>query len=657
MTFDMLEYCLTVKDGKYHGGDLLSHLMGRKKHGGASGAYYTLTGTLPLTLPHSLAANILSLVRTGAMTQTPAPTPDAPVYPSINGGLVQMVDDELPANYQRLTGISFDGNFHYETGEALTSDDDVTMTLANPSSSGTNVFGSYNGGASRANFSFYIIRSSSSGSYFRFGNQLKRPVYGGTEQRTITFGAGGTSGFMVDASVDPDEFTTPANVYIGMLPNSSSPSYDGDIVGSILVSTRLEWIPCESDGGVIGYYERVNGNFIAPTGDGTPVSLGYDTSHLVPRVVGDTETLTVGGANLLNAAAIDRSSNSYINRSTGKLVSNENFLHTDFIPITGGVAYYFGIQSYSASTAGLAWYSDADDETYISGVAGTALANNDMVATAPADARYVRFSIRVADDPDWETTNYFCVNGALDAYQPYTAPQTATVPDLFAVGDYRDEVDVVAGTVTRRVRMKVLTGEESVGLVSAATYYGRIRVDDPQMPTAARNQAVSTHFVWVEGRYPERTLGSVWCGWFGGEQYLYFTPTDQTLNTGEKIKAWLAAQYAAGTPVIIWYPLATPTTESIAPQALRTVDGTTVVSSSAGAVSATVEYKASQEPTAAEPASGLMMAMPTTTEPTEPDDVGTEEPGDGDADNGGESGADDGGDGGSEEETEEEGSV
>ena len=189
--------------------------------------------------------------------------------------------------------------------------------------------------------------------------------------------------------------------------------------------------------------------------------------------------------------------------------------------------------------------------------------------------------------------------------------QTATVPDLYAVGDYRDEVDLVSGPVTRRVRRKVLTGEESVGLVSAATYYGRIRVDDPQMPTAARNQAVSTHFVWVEGTHPERTLGSVWCGWYGGEQYLYFTPTDQTLNTGEKIKAWLAAQYAAGTPVIIWYPLATPTIESVTPQALRTQDGTTIVSSSAGNVGATVEYKASEEPTAAEPASGLMMARPT----------------------------------------------
>ena len=185
--------------------------------------------------------------------------------------------DDLPAGYKRLKGIPFDGNFHYETGEALTGDDVVTMTLDNLSASGKgkNVFGSFNG-ADGKNFSLYIYGSSTSGSYFRFGDQLKRPKYGGTGRRTITFGAGGTSGFAEDVSIDPDEFTTPANTYIGMLPNSSSAAYTGDIIGSIHVGTRLEWIPCENPGGVIGYYEKYNGNFIAPTGDGTPVSLGYD---------------------------------------------------------------------------------------------------------------------------------------------------------------------------------------------------------------------------------------------------------------------------------------------------------------------------------------------------------------------------------------------
>lgn len=255
--------------------------------GGSSGTVTTVTGTSPLALANALAKPIKSLIQYGKVTNV-----NGEMF--CNNGKLVAVDDELPSGYKRLTGISFDGNFHYETGEYLTGDDEVTLTLDNLSSSGKNVFGSYNG-ANGKNFSLYIYGSSTSGSYFRFGDQLKRPKYGGTGRRTITFGAGGTSGFAEDVSIDPDEFTTPANTYIGMLPNSSSAAYTGDIVGSILVGTRLEWIPRESDGGVIGYYERVKGNFIAPTGDGTPVSLGYDTTHLnVLSVVGTPEVLSVG---------------------------------------------------------------------------------------------------------------------------------------------------------------------------------------------------------------------------------------------------------------------------------------------------------------------------------------------------------------------------
>lgn len=261
----------------------------------------TITGNAPIILTNAVNNSITSLTQYGLCTQAATPTPSEPVDIMCNNGALRMVDDELPSGYKRLLGISFDGNFHYKTGEYLTGDDDVTMTLNNLSSSGKNVFGSYNGVNSK-NFSLYVY-GSTSGSYFRFGDQLKRPKYGDTERRTITFGAGGTSGFAEDVSIAPDEFTTPVNTYIGMLPNSSSAAYTGDIVGSILVGTRLEWIPCESDGGVIGYYERVNGNFIAPTGNGTPVSLGYDTSHLVLRVVGDPEVLTVSASGAADQTA------------------------------------------------------------------------------------------------------------------------------------------------------------------------------------------------------------------------------------------------------------------------------------------------------------------------------------------------------------------
>ena len=270
---------------------------------GPGGLVETVTGTLPLTLANALSHAIVSLTRYGLCTQSATPTPSAPVDIKCNNGALRMVDDELPSGYKRLLGITFDGNLRYETGEALMGSDEVTMTLDKLASTGKNVFGSYNG-ANDKNFSLYIY-GSTNGSYFRYGDQLKRPKYGGTGQRTITFGKSGTSGFAENSTVDPDEFTTPANTYIGMLPNSSSAAFTGDIIGSITVSNRLEWIPCERESdGAIGYYERVNGNFIAPTGDGTPASLGYDTSHLtVLSVVGTPEVLTVSASGATDQTA------------------------------------------------------------------------------------------------------------------------------------------------------------------------------------------------------------------------------------------------------------------------------------------------------------------------------------------------------------------
>ena len=363
-----------------------------------------------------------------------------------------MVDDELPSGYKRLLGISFDGNFHYETGEYLTSDDDVTMTLDSLSPSGKNVFGSYNGTNSK-NLSLYVY-GSTSGSYFRFGDQLKRPKYGDTGRRTITFGAGGTSGFEEDVSINPDEFTTPANTYIGMLPNSSSAAYTGDIVGSILVGTRLEWIPCESDGGVIGYYERVNGNFIAPTGNGTPVSLGYDTSHLVPSVVGTPEVLTVGG-NLLSR---DGETMGKIIADDGTVSDNANYCIS--APFTLSAGNY--VCTWQTGSGNRPFSVFAVDES------GTPQSDGKLFyqQSATAGANTGEFTVEA------ETLVVASYRSNVKDLAIYS-PQTATVPTLLSVGDVRDEAEIISGLVTRRVTACLYDGTQDVGDTYLSTTGGK----------------------------------------------------------------------------------------------------------------------------------------------------------------------------------------
>lgn len=256
---------------------------------GGSGSLASLRGPSPLTLANAIKGKLKKLVQFGKVSVSGSTI-------TCNNGVLTLVDDELPLGYKRITGMKFDGDTWYDTGEVLTGDDEVTMTLANTSASGQNVFGSYNGtGSGAKNFSLYIYGGgSTSNSYFRYGSQLLRPKLGGN-QRTITFGKNGTSGFDTDVAVTPDTFETVATAYIGMLPNSSSAAYTGSIMGNILVSDRLKWIPCErvSDG-VVGYYETHTETFLEPSGTGSVTKGEYDTSHCtVLAVEGTLEEVTV----------------------------------------------------------------------------------------------------------------------------------------------------------------------------------------------------------------------------------------------------------------------------------------------------------------------------------------------------------------------------
>lgn len=511
----------------------------------------TVSGVSPLTLVNAAAKEIQSLIQYGKCTVV-----DNEIY--CNNGKLVAIDDELPSGYKRLVGIDFNGSFWYETGEALTGEDDVTLTVDNTVSSGQNIFGSYNGTASgRKNFSLYIYGgTSSTSSYFRYGDQLRRPVLG-SGKRTLTFGKSGTSGFSTNVSVDPDEFSTPSNTYIGMLPNSTSPEYTGDIIGSITVGTRLEWIPCENPDGVIGYYERVNGNFIAPSGSGTPVSLGYDTSHFtVLNVIGDAEVLTVMH-DLVDRSAVV--SNAYVragNVSESKPLGAENYgsgwYCSGYIPVTPMTDYKTVVSSYESATgAGLCFYSGTTVESCIDGITTQRQKEEVYQFTTPENCHYVRFS--------WKTDG---VNGG--SMFKISETQIASAVDLFAVEDYADTQDIIGGVVTRKCGIKVLNGTENwqEGPTASVTRF-RLAIPDA-VGGASRSPVLSSDFTYAPSGQP---VG----GAFLSTKFLYIIP-DQTITTVEAFTATIAELH----PIVV-YPLAEEITESIVEQPLNTLKGNNIV--------------------------------------------------------------------------------
>lgn len=428
------------------------HWLWMWANAGPAGTETTVEGEAPITLANAVRGAIKSLIQYGQCYHATTPTPDAPVDIVCNNGTLKMVDDELPLAYKRITGIKFDGDFWYDTGEVLYGDDAVTMTLANTATSGQNVFGSYNGTSSGTkNFSLFIYGGgSNSNSYYRYGTQLLRPKFGSNE-RTITISGNGTEGFTTDVTATPDTFVTEANAYIGMLPNSSSAAYTGSIMGSIDVvnnsQLRLRWIPCERQSdGAVGYYEIKSGTFLEQVGTGAPVKGGYDTSHMtVLAVVGTPEVLSVAG-------------------------------------------------------------------------------------------------------------------------------QTASVPNLFGVDNRQDWVDIISGEINRTCGVLVLDGTEDWQAPQDESYFTLANIEPAgPIPTRApvNKKPISTHF-------PHATASGVPYLRVSGDSLEFYY--DDEFSDLAVFKAWLAAQYAAGTPVILVYKLNEDYSEQVTPQKLQLAEGSNTVS-------------------------------------------------------------------------------
>ena len=121
---------------------------------------------------------------------------------------------------------------------------------------------------------------------------------------------------------------------------------------------------------------------------------------------------------------------------------------------------------------------------------------------------------------------------------------------LRKVGDVADSYDATTGKITRRVGVKVLNGTETITysdgrytFFGATNAWGAVRYGQIM---ASHSQGVTTNV----GTVPDTVF-------FGSD-------LNWNSNVGltvEQFKQWLGAQKTAGTPVIIWYQLATETTE------------------------------------------------------------------------------------------------
>ena len=169
----------------------------------------------------------------------------------------------------------------------------------------------------------------------------------------------------------------------------------------------------------------------------------------------------------------------------------------------------------------------------------------------------------IDNDYNGTTVNYISATGT--GYQNGTPTPTNPIDPVFyrqgnmilrRVGGYADSYDATTHKITRNVGVKVFDGTEDWNLASGVFRY------DGDFVAQLPNTAICSHFVGVVSGTGASSMPDLRAkaGYPGYPSRLYIKYN--AMATVAQFKQWLADQYAAGIPVTVYYPLATPVEEN-----------------------------------------------------------------------------------------------
>lgn len=548
-------------------------LMNKLGGGGGSVVVKTVTQAAPITI-HAVSKPIISLTQEGKVTQDGTSTPSTPKDIVCNNGTLKVIDDELPTGYKRVLGFTCDNNAMWQiTGFKLKGSDTVRVSFSIDAA--CNVWGCYQGTDATDNYDLYASVSAGS-KYLRYGNGVYlsywSPTNLGKRFDTVVTPTG-TSGMPQDSTWTAKTFTAANNLLIGSTTlTGTSAKLKGNLYGNFIVDGRLKLIPCErvSDG-VLGYYDTYGETFYEPyEGYDGAVSLGYDGSHYSLATVGTPEVLSVWTP-ILKYTSADMSQGFGFTSTTSSKAINV------ILPALPVGKYIVSVpDGYQANLRGN-WAGGANVASWM---------QSQTVTISYERENYYGIAVRktggTADIAPADFDGVLVIEAAT---------QTASVADLFAVGNYKDTQEIIGGTVTRRVGAYVFDGTEQL---STSTAYGSaiLLTSAASLWGANKNSTpLCTHFTGLamisSGTAAENTC------FFNASGHFYF----RTSMSKTDFATLCATEYAAGTPIIAMFALATATTETVAGQHLTTVEGTNTVSvtSNVDPVTLTVVYKGTDD--------------------------------------------------------------
>ena len=366
-----------------------------------------------------------------------------------------------------------------------------------------------------------------------------------------------TSGATVDITIMP-EFTND-----GVLPESFEPHWQHSLRKLGTSTDTLTTLPVDvyADGtnatvGLVGNMSQTGTP--SPATPIQPQECGERTGNLF-----DYSKITVG---------------KYINASGEEVASTgtgeDTLSHSDFMEIVSnqGYTFYKEKQNGASSTNNaFCWFDE--NKNLISRDLWDGFYNVDNIqhtSVAPSNAKYLIINFR---GTYYNTSILNLGNIVLPEPYGYKIPILSggtTTPV------YLGEVET-----TRRIRKLVLTGSETVfssaqtntsGLYCFVYDYAALSMDDiinylDDMSTIPYPFFVSSHFKMKTATKPD-SFKDIADGEVGansnatgvGTPNRFIVFCKSGITTAADFKAYLAAQYAAGTPVCVWYVLATETT-------------------------------------------------------------------------------------------------
>ena len=137
---------------------------------------------------------------------------------------------------------------------------------------------------------------------------------------------------------------------------------------------------------------------------------------------------------------------------------------------------------------------------------------------------------------------------------------------LRRVGDYADSYNETTNKITRQVGVKVLDGTESwstSGTSGGNAFRFVLTLENPVNSSDA--SSLCTHIKRIVLTTNTNQSNRPCLRYPSSGSSIQWYDADNTRTLAD-FKSFLAAQYAAGTPVVVYYPLATPFEESMPPR-------------------------------------------------------------------------------------------